>query len=163
MLRRCKPIVERCGSWAPRRDLRKENRANLWRRRRHTLNSLISCLSVIIRFITMELQRGTSGMIAVCVNESGSSRCVFMVPPGSKRLFSPFLCHSDCRRSPAVGLSCHSQAPWATTETLLTLAFILLLQTLNWIIPQSNYCCGVPLAGRYLRKVSKSERILNGD
>lgn len=88
----------------------------------------------------MELRRGTSGMIAVCVNKSGSSRCVFMVPPGSKRLFSPFLCHSDCRRSPAVGLSCHSQALWATTETLLTLAFILLLQTLNWIIKSLLWC-----------------------
>lgn len=102
----------------------------------------------------MELQRGTSGMIAVCVHESGSSRCVFMIPPGSKGLFSPFLCHSDCRRSPAVGLSCLSQAPWATTETPLTLAFIPLLQTLNWIIKLLLWCAArspLPVQGKQKR------------
>lgn len=67
-------------------------------------------------------------MIAVCVCEGRSPRCVIVVSPGSKRLFPPVFCHPDFRRrSSAADLSSHLQPPWLTGAAHLTLAFILVL------------------------------------
>ena len=68
-------------------------------------------------------------MIAVCVSKATALCCIFIVPPGSKCLFSPLFCHSDRRRRTlAVDLSCHFQPPWVTVAPPLTLAFIPVLQ-----------------------------------
>lgn len=38
-------------------------------------------------------KKHTFCLIAVCVCECRAPRCIFIVPPGSKRLFSPIICH----------------------------------------------------------------------